>query len=76
MEFKPAETGTGGDVPPLPWNDTALLNDLDTETRSPDLDSARGRVHFLMDKAPGPVIFMNSESGILITGGKAVQQIQ
>ncbi|KAI0901627.1 hypothetical protein F4806DRAFT_443922 [Annulohypoxylon nitens] len=108
MEFKTAETGTGGSVPPLPWNDTALLNDLDAEIRSvfppsklitaddlrrgdltleasvlkygwPDLDSARGRVLFLMDNAPGPirdvytanrpslegrVIFTNSEPGL------------
>ncbi|KAI2470366.1 hypothetical protein F4781DRAFT_390712 [Annulohypoxylon bovei var. microspora] len=84
MEFKTAETGTGGDVPPLPWNDTALLDGLDAEIRSvfapsqlitaddlrrnaltlsasvqqhgwPDLDSARGRVLFLMDNEPGPI---------------------
>ncbi|KAI1099922.1 membrane-associating domain-containing protein [Jackrogersella minutella] len=84
IEFKTAETGTGGNVAPLPWNDTALLDDLDTEIRSvfppsklitaddlrhdnfgleesvlkygwPDLDSARGRVLFLMDNEPGPI---------------------
>ncbi|KAI2623970.1 hypothetical protein GGS26DRAFT_215897 [Hypomontagnella submonticulosa] len=107
MEFKTAETGTGGGDPPVPWNDAALLDDLDAEIRSvfspselitaddlrrgnltleksvltygwPDLDSARGRVLFLMDNAPGPirnaytagrpnlegrVIFTNSQPG-------------
>ncbi|KAI0882040.1 uncharacterized protein GGS22DRAFT_191771 [Annulohypoxylon maeteangense] len=84
IEFKTAETGTGGSVPPLPWNNSALLDSLDAEIRSvfppsklitaddlrrpdltleasvlqhgwPDLDSARGRVLFLMDNAPGPI---------------------
>ncbi|KAL7626495.1 hypothetical protein AAE478_003267 [Parahypoxylon ruwenzoriense] len=108
MEFKTAETGTGGGVPPVPWNDSALLDDLDSEIRSifspselitaddlrrgnltleesvlaygwPDLDSARGRVLFLMDNEPGRirdvytagrqnlegrVIFTNSKPGL------------
>ncbi|KAI1373447.1 hypothetical protein F4677DRAFT_429687 [Hypoxylon crocopeplum] len=108
IEFKTAETGTGGGVPPIPWNDSALLDGLDAEIRSvfsaselitaddlkrgnltledsilkygwPDLDSARGRVLFLMDNEPGPirdvytagrpnlegrVIFTNSKPGL------------
>ncbi|CAJ2509728.1 Uu.00g056280.m01.CDS01 [Anthostomella pinea] len=107
LEFKTAETGSGGGTEPLPWNDTALLDGLDAEIRSvfspselitaddlkrdnltleesvlqhgwPDLDSARGRVFFLMDNSPGPirdaytagrpnlegrVVFTNSEPG-------------
>ncbi|KAF3059248.1 putative acid phosphatase protein [Daldinia childiae] len=84
LEFKTAETGTGGGAPLIPWNDSELLDDLDEEIRSvfspsqlitaddlrrdnhtleqsvlkyewPDLDSARGRVFFLMDNEPGSI---------------------
>ncbi|KAI1491010.1 hypothetical protein F5X96DRAFT_633378 [Biscogniauxia mediterranea] len=108
IEFKTAETGTGGGVAPIPWDNATLLDALDAEIRSvfppsklitaddlrrdnltleasvlrhgwPDLDSARGRVLFLMDNEPGAirsaytaggraslegrVIFTNSEPG-------------
>lgn len=34
LEFKTPETGTGGGAPPIPWNDSELLDDLDAEIRS------------------------------------------
>ncbi|KAI5855087.1 hypothetical protein GGS23DRAFT_590132 [Durotheca rogersii] len=84
IEFKTAETGTGGGVPPIPWDDSELLDGFDAEIRSvfppsklvtpddirrgnltleqsvlaygwPDLESARGRVLFLMDNSPGAI---------------------
>ncbi|KAI1497740.1 hypothetical protein F5X99DRAFT_421148 [Biscogniauxia marginata] len=34
IEFKTAEGGSAGGVAPVPWDDTALLDDLDAEIRS------------------------------------------
>ncbi|KAK2042383.1 acid phosphatase [Colletotrichum somersetense] len=110
IEFKtsdPAIAAAGG-APPIPWNDSVLLQALDYEIRSvfapgqlvvpddlrrgnltleqsvlqhgwPDLESARGRVLFLMDNGPvnpirdaytdgrpnleGRVLFTNSAPG-------------
>ncbi|KAK1993454.1 acid phosphatase, partial [Colletotrichum falcatum] len=110
IEFKTAEPAiaAAGGAPPVPWNDTVLLQVLDREIRSvfapaqlvvpddlrrgnltleqsvlrhgwPDLESARGRVLFLMDNGPvhpvrdaytagrpnleGRVLFTNSAPG-------------
>ncbi|EFQ31403.1 acid phosphatase [Colletotrichum graminicola] len=110
IEFKTAEPeiAAAGGASPIPWNDTALLQVLDSEIRSvfapgqlvvpddlrrgnltleqsvlqhgwPDLESARGRVLFLMDNGPvhpvrdaytdgrpnleGRVLFTNSAPG-------------
>ena len=90
LEFKTSEpliAAGGGHSPVIPWNNTALLDDVDAEIRFvfaahelitpddlrgasgdpnltleqsvlrygwPDLDSARGRVFFLMDNEAGP----------------------
>uniref|UniRef100_L2FPX7 Acid phosphatase, putative n=1 Tax=Colletotrichum fructicola (strain Nara gc5) TaxID=1213859 RepID=L2FPX7_COLFN len=88
IEFKTAEEAYAaeGGAAPIPWNNTELLQGLDDEIRSsvlqhgwPDLESARGRVLFLMDNGPvhpvrdaytlgkpnleGRVLFTNSAPG-------------